>query len=146
MSESAPIDAYVGQRIREIRTLRKISQDKLATALGITFQQIQKYERGVNRVGAGRLFEISQFFEVPVSYFFEELPGEPDRDAGLNEGQDPFVTAGPGKSQELPVDAVSASELVELVATFSRIEDKNVRFQLVQLLRSLAKAPGESNS
>jgi transcriptional regulator with XRE-family HTH domain len=70
------IDVHVGRRVRLRRTLKGISQEKLGERLGLTFQQIQKYERGVNRIGASRLFEISRILDVPIGYFFEEMPTE----------------------------------------------------------------------
>ena len=73
-SRPSPIDIYVGSRIRLRRTLLGMSQERLGDALGLTFQQVQKYERGVNRVGASRLFEISRVLEVPISYFFDDMP------------------------------------------------------------------------
>ena len=70
------VDAYVGQRLRQRRTLLGLSQEKLGEAIGVTTQQIQKYETGSNRIGAGRLYQLSQALQVPVSYFFEGLGGE----------------------------------------------------------------------
>ena len=72
------VDVHVGQRIRQRRTLLGYSQERLADALDLTFQQVQKYERGANRVGAGRLVELSKALDVPVTYFFEEMPDAPD--------------------------------------------------------------------
>ena len=72
------IDVHVGQRVRQRRTLLGYSQERLADALNLTFQQVQKYERGANRVGAGRLYELSHALDVPVNYFFEELPDAPE--------------------------------------------------------------------
>ena len=72
------IDVHVGQRVRQRRTLLGYSQERLAEALNLTFQQVQKYERGANRVGAGRLYELAKALDVPVTYFFEELPEAPD--------------------------------------------------------------------
>ena len=71
-SRSSPIDAHVGARIRLRRTLMGMSQERLGEALGLTFQQVQKYERGVNRVGASRLFDLSRVLDVPISFFFDE--------------------------------------------------------------------------
>lgn len=71
-----PIDVHVGSRVRLRRTLLGMSQEKLGDALGLTFQQIQKYERGANRVGASRLYDISRALEVPVSFFFDDMPAE----------------------------------------------------------------------
>src|ERR1041384_5108638 len=72
-----PIDVHVGTRVRLRRTLLGMSQEKLGEAIGLTFQQVQKYERGANRIGASRLYDLSRVLDVPVSYFFEELPDMP---------------------------------------------------------------------
>jgi transcriptional regulator with XRE-family HTH domain len=73
-SRSSPIDAHVGSRIRLRRTLLGMSQERLGEALGLTFQQVQKYERGVNRVGASRLFDLSRVLDVPISFFIDDMP------------------------------------------------------------------------
>ena len=74
MARSHPVDVHVGARMRQRRTLLGMSQEKLGTAVGLTFQQIQKYERGSNRIGSSRLFEFSKVLDVPVAYFFDEMP------------------------------------------------------------------------
>src|SRR6195256_4022879 len=73
-SRPSPIDIHVGSRIRLRRTLLGMSQERLGEALGLTFQQVQKYERGVNRVGASRLFDLSRVLDVPISFFFDDMP------------------------------------------------------------------------
>src|ERR1700740_3487963 len=98
-SRPSPIDVHVGSRIRLRRTLLGMSQERLGEALGLTFQQVQKYERGVNRVGASRLFDLSRVLDVPISFFFDDMPesltnthGGPNRRAsGLSETQDSFA-------------------------------------------------------
>jgi transcriptional regulator with XRE-family HTH domain len=72
---SSPIDTHVGSRVRLRRTLLGMSQEKLGEALGLTFQQVQKYERGVNRIGASRLFDLSRVLDVPIGFFFDDMPG-----------------------------------------------------------------------
>src|SRR5579875_1614359 len=94
-SRASPIDAHVGTRIRLRRTLLGMSQEKLGEALGLTFQQVQKYERGVNRVGASRLFDLSRVLDVPISFFFDDLPDSLSgfsgkRAAGMAEAQESF--------------------------------------------------------
>src|SRR6478609_5765393 len=74
MARSHPVDVHVGARMRQRRTLPGMSQEKLGTAVGLTFQQIQKYERGANRIGSSRLYEFAKVLDVPVSYFFDEMP------------------------------------------------------------------------
>ena len=73
-SRPSPIDVHVGSRIRLRRTLLGMSQERLGESLGLTFQQVQKYERGVNRVGASRLFDLSRVLDVPISFFFDDMP------------------------------------------------------------------------
>jgi transcriptional regulator with XRE-family HTH domain len=124
-----PIDIHVGSRIRLRRTMIGMSQEKLGESLGITFQQIQKYEKGTNRVGASRLQNISSILNVPVSFFFEDAPGhdgEPAR--GLSEAP------GPG----YVVDFLSSSEGLQLNRAFVRIEDPKVRRKLIELAKALA--------
>src|ERR1700734_2325909 len=97
-SRPSPIDIHVGSRIRLRRTLLGMSQERLGDSLGLTFQQVQKYERGVNRVGASRLFDLSRVLDVPISFFFDDMPdslaanfgGVPSRRPGSAEQQDPF--------------------------------------------------------
>ncbi|HTW27537.1 MAG TPA: helix-turn-helix transcriptional regulator [Acetobacteraceae bacterium] len=136
---ASPIDSHVGGRIRLRRTLLGMSQERLGEALGLTFQQVQKYERGVNRVGASRLFDLSRVLDVPISYFFEEMPellantaaGRPL--TGLAEGQEGF--AGPD-------DAMNRRETLELVRAYYRITDPAVRKRVFELIKSMG--PSES--
>src|SRR5256885_4646469 len=79
-----PVDVHVGARVRLRRTLLGMSQEKLGDAIGLTFQQVQKYERGANRIGASRLYDLSRVLDVPVSYFFEEF-GETSPVSGTSE-------------------------------------------------------------
>lgn len=131
-----PIDIHVGSRIRLRRTMLGMSQEKLGDSLGITFQQIQKYEKGTNRVGASRLQNISSILNVPVSFFFEDAPGDP-------------TTGQPGmaesSSSNYVVDFLSSSEGLQLNRAFVKIDDPKVRRKLVDLVKALA-AEGESPS
>lgn len=124
-----PIDIHVGSRIRLRRTMLGMSQEKLGESLGITFQQIQKYEKGTNRVGASRLQAISGILNVPVSFFFEDAPGEQaDAQAGLAEAS----------SSNYVVDFLSSSEGLQLNRAFVKINDPKVRRKLVDLVKALA--------
>ena len=125
-----PIDVHVGSRIRLRRNMISMSQEKLGEALGITFQQIQKYEKGTNRVGASRLQQISQVLGVPVSFFFEDAPGETPA-GGMAESQ----------SAGFVVDFLSSSEGLQLNRSFARISDPKVRRKIVELVRTLADEP-----
>lgn len=124
-----PIDIHVGSRIRLRRTMLGMSQEKLGESLGITFQQIQKYEKGTNRVGASRLQNISSILNVPVSFFFEDAPGEQGNvAAGMAEAS----------SSNYVVDFLSSSEGLQLNRAFVKIADPKVRRKIVDLVKALA--------
>ena len=136
-SRPSPIDVHVGSRIRLRRTLMGMSQERLGEALGLTFQQVQKYERGVNRVGASRLFDLSRVLDVPISFFFDDMPdqltashGAPPRSAysGFAEQQQGF---GGGD------DALNRRETLELVRAYYRITDTTVRKRVFELIKSM---------
>ncbi len=119
------IDVHVGGRIRLRRTMLGISQEKLGISLGITFQQIQKYEKGTNRVGASRLQNISTILQVPVSFFFENAPAS-----------EPLAAALP-ETNEL-MASIASSEGIALNTAFAKIRDPKVRHKLVELVKALA--------
>jgi len=124
-----PIDVHVGSRIRLRRTMLSMSQEKLGEALGITFQQIQKYEKGTNRVGASRLQNISSVLNVPVSFFFEDAPGDQTSEQqGMAEAN----------SSNYVVDFLSSSEGLQLNRAFIKIEDPKIRRKLIDLTKALA--------
>jgi transcriptional regulator with XRE-family HTH domain len=127
-----PVDVHVGGRVRLRRTLLGLSQEKLGEAVGLTFQQIQKYERGANRIGASRLFEFSRILEVPVSFFFDDMP----------EGQtvvDGRIAWGLAEQPQTPLepDPLTRRETLELVRAYYRIGDPSVRRRLFELTKSL---------
>lgn len=124
-----PIDVHVGTRIRLRRNMIGMSQEKLGDRLGITFQQIQKYEKGTNRVGASRLQSIASHLEVPVSFFFDDAPGlETAKPSGLSEEV----------STNYVVDFVSSLEGLQLNRAFVKISDPKVRRKIIDLVRALA--------
>ncbi|MFD2652436.1 helix-turn-helix domain-containing protein [Brucella rhizosphaerae] len=128
-----PIDIHVGSRIRLRRNMLGLSQEKLGESLGITFQQIQKYEKGTNRVGASRLQAISSILTVPVSFFFEDAPGSnPTSQAGFAEDNEATYV----------VDFLNSNEGVQLTRAFTKIADPKVRRKIIDLVKSLA-ADGE---
>ncbi len=136
-----PIDKHVGSRIRMRRALLGVTQQRLADDLGITFQQVQKYERGTNRIGSSRLYEIRRILEVPSSYFFEgAAPGTPARLAfGLAEEDLPFAFEGLAPAPPAPRRTlVDERETLEMVRAFKRIRDPLVRRRLYDLARTLA--------
>jgi transcriptional regulator with XRE-family HTH domain len=137
-SRPSPIDVHVGSRIRLRRTLLGMSQERLGESLGLTFQQVQKYERGVNRVGASRLFDLSRVLDVPISFFFDDMPdslassfgGLAARRSGtMSDTQDPFGD-----------DTLSRRETLELVRAYYRITDPSVRKRVFDLIKSMGPA------
>ena len=133
-----PIDVHVGHRLRLRRTLLGMSQERLGQLLGLTFQQVQKYERGVNRIGSSRLYELGRILHVPVSFFFDDMPegdlaGAPVPAApGLAE--DPVAFAF-DDDRDLPLDK---RETLELVRAYNRIPDAAIRKRLFELTKALA--------
>ena len=131
-----PVDIHVGSRIRMRRTLLGMSQEKLGEALALTFQQVQKYERGANRVGASRLFEISRILDVPVSYFFEDMTPETAALTPYSAG-----AAEAGESiEELERDPLAKRETLELVRAYYRIGDPRVRKRMFELTKAVASS------
>lgn len=125
-----PVDIHVGSRVRLRRMLLGMSQEKLGEHLGLTFQQIQKYEKGVNRIGASRLFDLAQVLGVPVQFFYDEAPQSHDN------GMAPGFADRPAESYV--VEFLSTREGLELNKSFVRITDPRVRRSIVELVRSLA--------
>ncbi|MBA4224476.1 helix-turn-helix transcriptional regulator [Bosea sp. (in: a-proteobacteria)] len=128
-----PIDRHVGSRVRMQRMLAGISQEKLGEALGLTFQQVQKYEKGTNRISASRLQQIAKMLGVPVSFFFE---GAPSGEAAAPGFADASSTA-------YVADFLSTSEGVQLSKAFVRIKNPRVRRRVIDLVEALADDPGE---
>ncbi len=119
--QAARIDHQVGERIRRRRTFLGYTQEQLAESLDISYQQVQKYETGANRVSAGRLFQIAQRLEVPIAFFFEGLGVEFD-----------------------DAEAASNRSVIDLVRSFNQISDSSVRNALAHLVKSLANQPEPS--
>ena len=134
-SRPSPIDVHVGSRIRLRRTLLGMSQERLGEALGLTFQQVQKYERGVNRVGASRLFDLSRVLDVPISFFFDDMP---DSLASVYGGQSARRAAGFAESQDgFADDTLNRRETLELVRAYYRITDPAIRKRVFELIKSM---------
>ena len=135
---ASPIDAHVGSRVRLRRTLLGMSQEKLGDALGLTFQQVQKYERGVNRIGASRLFDLARLLDVPIGFFFDDLPPEMGGNVAVRSRPAFF---GFTEAQEgLDDDQMNKRETLELVRAYYRITDPAVRKRVFELIKSLAPA------
>ncbi|RAU21747.1 transcriptional regulator [Paramagnetospirillum kuznetsovii] len=131
-----PIDAHVGTRLRLRRTLLGMSQDSLGMAIGMTFQQVQKYERGANRISASRLFDLSRTLDVPISYFFEGLSdaAQAASPAAVIKGSAPASVDDQGRSP------MAKRETLELVRAYYRISDPKVRDQVYALAKALASS------
>lgn len=132
--QPSSVDAHVGSRVRLRRMLIGMSQEKLGELLGLTFQQVQKYEKGANRIGASRLYEISHILGVPVSYFFDDVPLG-DATVRRTTGHTPSTTdvdAGP-----YMMEFVSSAEGFQLVRAFTKITDPRVRKRMLELVKSL---------
>lgn len=139
--EPNPVDVHVGNRIRLRRTLLGLSQEKLASMLGLTFQQVQKYERGMNRVGASRLWDISKVLEVPINFFYEDMDKSvasqsprmfsvPDADPEFLEEDEELYNADPMQRQET----------IELVKAYYKIPNRKAARHLYDLIVSMSKA------
>lgn len=134
------VDQHVGSRVRFRRTLLGMSQDQLGTALDITFQQVQKYERGVNRISASRLWDISQILDVPISYFFNDMPdavmsasprrmslGDQDGDGSHQKGNKTIMR-----------DPMARRETLELVRIYYSVESAKTRKRISEMVKAVA--------
>ena len=126
-----PIDKHVGSRVRMRRMMLSMSQEKLGDALGLTFQQVQKYEKGTNRIGASRLQQISHILQVPVAFFFEGAPNMPGQSSdGLREAPSPAYVS----------DFLATSEGLALTKAFMRIKEPKLRRRVVDLVKEISGA------
>jgi len=124
-----PIDGQVGNRVRIRRMLIGMSQEKLGDLLGLTFQQVQKYEKGINRIGAGRLFEIARILDVPINFFYDGVGTTSD---------------GVGETSAPVMEFVSSTEGLQLSLAFMKIKDPKVRKRVLDLVKSLAEEEADS--
>ncbi|MBS0247267.1 MAG: helix-turn-helix transcriptional regulator [Proteobacteria bacterium] len=124
-----PIDKHVGSRVRMRRMMLSMSQEKLGDALGLTFQQVQKYEKGTNRIGASRLQAIANILQVPVSFFFEGAPHGPGgMSSGMSEAPSPAYVS----------DFLATSDGLSLTKSFMRIKSSKLRRRIVDLVEQIA--------
>lgn len=130
--EPNPIDQHVGARVRLRRVMLGLSQEKLGNALGVTFQQIQKYEKGANRIGASRLQAISKLLDAPPSYFFDGAPAALGLKSGFEDGVRPYVP-----------DMVTTAEGLQLNRAFARISDSKIRRRIVDLVFQIAESEAQ---
>ena len=136
--EAHPVDVYVGARMKQRRIEVGLSQERLGKELNLTFQQVQKYERGANRVGASRLFELSKALDVPIGYFFEDMPGHVSHETsgygvpGMTEAEDaPAFREG---------SVLSRSETLRLVTNYYRISPETRRRAIYEMIKGMAEA------
>src|SRR5262249_55240797 len=123
-----PIDKHVGSRVRMRRMMLSMSQEKLGDALGLTFQQVQKYEKGTTRTGASRLQQISHILQVPVAFFFEGAPSLHPHTDGAREAPSPAYVS----------DFLATSEGLALTKAFTRIKEPKLRRRIVDLVEEIA--------
>ena len=132
LDEPDPVDIHVGSRVRLRRTLLGLSQDKLARAIGVSFQQLQKYERGTNRISASRLYALSKVLGVGISWFFEDAPSNSKRRTPPAE---PRAAANESAADQ---DPMTANETVKLVRAYYMIEDPKVRKKILHMVRAVS--------
>jgi transcriptional regulator with XRE-family HTH domain len=132
-----PIDIHVGGRVRLRRMLIGMSQERLGELLDLTFQQVQKYEKGTNRIGASRLYQISRFLGVNVQFFYEDL---------AEEAFTRSVAPGFAETNEAPsiMEFLSSAEGLDLNRSYARIPDPKLRRRILELVRCLAQDPSAS--
>lgn len=129
-----PVDVHVGGRVRLRRMMLGMSQDKLGEALGLTFQQVQKYEKGVNRIGASRIFDIAKILNVPIQFFYDDFDGRSGQSYGFAEsGDDGFM------------ELLHSPEGVQLCRHFAEIKDPKVRKRVLELVKTLASGAQEDS-
>lgn len=129
------MDIHVGSRVRLRRMMKGMSQDKLGEELGLTFQQVQKYEKGVNRIGASRLYDISRILEVPVQFFYDDFGSENGELIGLAESNTP--TYSDQRSDFFA--SLATPEGMQLARAFSKISNTTVRRRIVDLIKALSE-------
>lgn len=129
-----PVDIHVGSRVKLRRMILGLSQESLGRSLGLTFQQIQKYEKGVNRIGASRMFELSRLLDVPVQFFYDEFGDAPGSAAGFAED---------AHGEEPVMDLVNSPEGVQLCRYYASIKDPTVKRRVLELVRSISETEGE---
>ena len=131
-----PVDVYVGTRLKIRRLELGLSQNKIGEMTGITFQQVQKYEKGSNRIGSSRLYEFAKILKVPVSYFFEQYELTFGDNGVLSDNRASFDDK----------DNVSEKEILTLIKNFSAIKDPNVRKSIISLAKTLSKKEDETEN
>lgn len=132
---SHPMDVHVGKRLRLRRSMLGMSQEALGNAIGVTFQQIQKYERGINRIGSGRLHDFAKLMKVSVAYFYEGFEGTESESHGFAEDAVGFDH-----------EAVDNKDSIAMLRAFNKIRNPQVRKQLINLAKAIESTQGEKAS
>ena len=129
-----PIDVHVGQRLRQRRSLLGMSQTDLGEAIGLTFQQVQKYERGANRVSGSRLFDLGRVLDVPIAWFFEDIPGDVQ-----NKSPSKLMGIKVPEAVEYEPDPMARRETLELVRAYYKIPEAVVRRRIADLVKVISR-------
>ncbi len=137
------VDRHVGQQLKSRRILLGMSQEKLAESVGITFQQVQKYERGTNRISAGRLLKFSKTLQVPVGYFFEGAEVSPKAEPGGSKKQGFSDSEQESLTGSMPEDVMSRKETLDLLRNYYSIKDPSVRKMILKMVKSMANGRTE---
>lgn len=133
------IDRHVGQQLKSRRILMGLSQEKLAESVGITFQQVQKYERGTNRISAGRLLKFSKTLQVPIAYFYEGVEDRPKIDGVAGQKRYGFSdTEQQGLGESMPDDVMSRKETLDLLRNYYSIQEPSMRKMIQKMIKSMA--------
>ncbi len=134
-----PVDVHVGARLRQRRTLLGMTQTNLSDALGVSYQQMQKYERGMNRIGSSRLFDLSRILDVPIQFFFDDMPAAVAASSPAQGG---------GRTKKPPryePDPMAKRETLELVRGYYKIRDPQIRKRLYELTKALGAAASKDS-
>ncbi len=135
----SPVDVHVGARLRQRRTLLGMNQTKLGSSIGLTFQQVQKYEKGTNRISASRLYALSGTLDVPIEYFFSDMPSTVAASSS---------TLRRGRAKKPPSyepDPMGTRETLELVRAYYKIEDAEIRKRLYELTKTIGAAAAKDS-
>jgi len=130
------VDVHVGQRLRVRRSLLGMSQEKLADAVGLTFQQVQKYERGINRISAGRLFQFSKILDVPIAYFYDQIGGAVNSNSQLAHGLSDNEQEGFDSSGD---DLMNKKETLDLIRIYYAVKDAKKRKEILRFIKTMSE-------
>lgn len=135
------VDKHVGKQLKNRRSLLGLSQEKLAESVGVTFQQVQKYERGTNRISASRLYTFSKILDVSIDFFYEGIDNEPQgkKSFGMSDNEQAEFSGPNAKTKQVPENFMAKKETIALLRAYYSIEDEKKRKDLLTLVKSMAK-------